>query len=94
MKKYLHDNDANILLVILQESGRSSDSSSVSHSHTSVESGYRLLESPRRCSSSSGHTAAPQSSPATGAPPVLLAPLPSHRSFDQSPHDQAQPWVS
>nr|CAD7594996.1 unnamed protein product [Timema genevievae] len=29
-----------------QDSGRSSDSSSVSHSRTSLESGYRLLESP------------------------------------------------
>lgn len=30
----------------IQDSGRSSDSSSVSHSRTSLESGYRLLESP------------------------------------------------
>jgi len=35
-----------IFLLSFQDSGRSSDSSSVSHSRTSLESGYRLLESP------------------------------------------------
>ncbi|KAF4528443.1 hypothetical protein B566_EDAN013448 [Ephemera danica] len=76
------------------ESGRSSDSSSVSHGgHASLEG--RVLESPRRCSSSSGHVQT-QPSPAgsvASAPPLLLPPLASHRSFDSSPHEQTSPWV-
>jgi len=39
-------NEQNLCLLSFQDSGRSSDSSSVSHSRTSLESGYRLLESP------------------------------------------------
>ncbi|XP_023714791.1 filaggrin isoform X3 [Cryptotermes secundus] len=72
-----------------QDSGRSSDSSSVSHSRTSLESGYRLLESPHHHHHSSNshhhhhthrHTA---SNPAGLSPPPPNVTSLEHRLRDR-----------
>ncbi|XP_021939989.1 dual specificity tyrosine-phosphorylation-regulated kinase 1A-like [Zootermopsis nevadensis] len=67
-----------------QDSGRSSDSSSVSHSRTSLESGYRLLESPHHHHhSSNSHHHHHHSHRHTASNPAGLSPPLDHRLRDR-----------
>ncbi|KAJ9590247.1 hypothetical protein L9F63_016634, partial [Diploptera punctata] len=78
-----------------QDSGRSSDSSSVSHSRTSLESGYRLLESPHHHhSSNSHHHHHHHSHRHTASNPAGLSPPPNASTLDHRLRDREPPAPS
>ncbi|XP_069674699.1 uncharacterized protein RhoGAP93B isoform X2 [Periplaneta americana] len=78
-----------------QDSGRSSDSSSVSHSRTSLESGYRLLESPHHHHhSSNSHHHHHHSHRHTGSNPAGLSPPPIASSLEHRLRDRDVPALS
>lgn len=78
-----------------QDSGRSSDSSSVSHSRTSLESGYRLLESPHHHHhSSNSHHHHHHSHRHTASNPAGLSPPPNASSLEHRLRDRDIPALS